>query len=155
VNNSHPKHTLELGIEFLAELVLFAFPYGAEEMGLPHNFWLGLVCWVAGIAIAIRMFWIFPVWEHRLTRLEKGLIAFILLGGFVAIFYKPVLTAYGKRNSEASKFSKTPSPTPIYIPQRNDYSCPDGWTPAGSWGPNGKPDDPYRPIGCKPDPEQR
>jgi NhaP-type Na+/H+ or K+/H+ antiporter len=74
------KTTIELGIEFVVELLLFLYPYGAEQMNLPHNFWLGLGCWVIGTAIAIRMFWIFPVWTHRLTRLEKGLIAFILVG---------------------------------------------------------------------------
>lgn len=95
------KPFLELGIEFAAEFLLFLYPYGAEQMSLPHNFWLGLGCWILGTAIAIRMFWIFPVWTHRLSRLEKGLIAFILVGLFVASFYKPVVTAYGKHNAEA------------------------------------------------------
>ncbi len=40
-------------------------------------------------------------------------------------------------------------PKPIYIPERNDYVCPMGWTPAGGWKENGVPLDPYRPIGCK------
>jgi hypothetical protein len=29
---------LELGIEFVVELLLFLYPYGAEQMNLPHNF---------------------------------------------------------------------------------------------------------------------
>jgi hypothetical protein len=91
---------VELGIEFVVELLLFLYPYGADQMNLPHNFWLGLGCWVVGTAIFIRMFWIFPAWAHRLTKLEKGLIAFILVAGFIAAFYKPVLTAYAKRNGE-------------------------------------------------------
>lgn len=33
----------ELGIEFVVEWLLFLYPYGAEQMNLPHNFYLGLV----------------------------------------------------------------------------------------------------------------
>jgi hypothetical protein len=40
-------------------------------------------------------------------------------------------------------------PNPVYVPERNDYVCPPSWTPAGAWGPNGVPLNPYRPIGCK------
>ena len=111
------KTTIELGIEFVVELLLFLYPYGAEQMNLPHNFWLGLGCWVIGTAIAIRMFLIFPVWTHRLTRLEKGLIAFILVGAFVAAFYRPVMMAYGKRNTEIQPRSKPESNTQAEKPK--------------------------------------
>jgi hypothetical protein len=41
------------------------------------------------------------------------------------------------------------APVPTYIPKRNDYVCPKGWTPAGGWGENGVPTDPYRGVTCK------
>jgi len=107
--DSNKPFVVELSIEFVVELLLFLYPYGAEQMNLPHNFFLGLGCWISGAAIAIRMFWIFPVWTHRLTRLEKGLISFIVLGLFVAGFYKPVVKAYGKRNVGAIESWNTPS----------------------------------------------
>ena len=107
------KHMLELGIEFLAELLLFLYPYGAEQMGLPHNFWLGLGCWIVGTAIAIRMFWIFPVWADRLCNLVKGVIAVMLVVIFVAAFYKPVMLAYSKRNvATEAKLDTKPSTEP-------------------------------------------
>jgi len=99
---------LELGVEFVMELLLFLYPYGADQMNLPHNFWLGLGCWVVGTAIFIRMFWIFPAWAHRFTKLEKALISFILVAIFVTAFYKPVITAYGKRNAEEAKAKPAP-----------------------------------------------
>jgi hypothetical protein len=48
-------------------------------------------------------------------------------------------------------FSWTPQenpPKPIYIPERNDYVCAPGWTPAGAWKEGGVPLNPYTPIGC-------
>jgi hypothetical protein len=48
------------------------------------------------------MFWIFPVWSTRLSRLEKALILFILIAAFVTALYSPVLTAYKSRNAEAT-----------------------------------------------------
>jgi hypothetical protein len=89
---------IELGIELLVELLLFLLPYGAEQMDLPHSFWLGLLCWLCAVAIAVRMFWIFPLWVPHRTELEKGLIVFVGVGLFCAIFYSPVVTAYKKRN---------------------------------------------------------
>ncbi len=109
----------ELSIEFVVELLLFLYPYGAEQMNLPHNFWLGLGCWIGGAVIGIRMFWIFPLWAQRLTKLEKGLIIAILLAAFVSTFYKPVMTAYGKRNGEAEAKPKEqllPENTPKKMP---------------------------------------
>lgn len=100
------KPNIELSIEFAVELLLFLYPYGADQMNLPHNFWLGLACWIVAAAIAVRMFWIFPLWNKRLRHLEKALIAFILVAGFVAVFYKPVVTAYGKRTLETEATGK-------------------------------------------------
>jgi len=110
-NHSNKPVYVELGIEFLSELLLFLLPYGAEQMNLPHNFWLGLGCWIGGLAIAIRMFWIFPYWVPNRTKLERCLIALIFVGIFVAVVYRPVAAAYGKRNGE----SKTG--TPSIVPQ--------------------------------------
>jgi len=120
VAKSSKPISVELSYEFAATLLLFLYPYGADQMNLPHNFWLGLACWIVGTAIAIRMFWIFPVWTHRLTSLEKGLLAFILVVLFVAISYKSVVATYGKRNVEAEApkphtepTSQTSSSTPL------------------------------------------
>lgn len=91
-----PKPIIELGIEFIVELLLFLYPYGADQMDLPHNFWLGLGSWILGTIIAIRMFWIFPLWAKRLSPFHKSLIAGLFVVGFCAVFYKPVLMAYAK-----------------------------------------------------------
>ena len=99
------KLTLELSIEFVFALIAFLGPYGAQEMGLPHNFGMGLGCWIIGWAIIIRAFWIFP-WSRRFSRLEKGLIAFIATAVITTIFYRPILRAYGKRDG-------APVPVPI------------------------------------------
>jgi len=98
---------LELGIEFIVELLLFLYPYGAEQMDLPHNFYLGLGCWIVGTAIAVRMFWIFPLWSDRLSRLEKGLCSLLFLAIFVGAFYRPVMTAYAKRNKGTNAIETT------------------------------------------------
>jgi hypothetical protein len=119
VNSIPQKHMLELGIEFLAELLLFLYPYGADQMGLPHNFWLGLGCWIVGTAIAIRMFWIFPIWADFLSNLTKVIIAAVLVGVFVWAFYKPVRIAYGKRNSESDVKQTAQLATPEKSPTIN------------------------------------
>src|SRR5579864_2481446 len=98
MDNEVKKPLIEISIEFVVEILLFLYPYGAEQMDLPHNFWLGLTCWVVGTAIAIRMFWIFPVWSKRLTKLEKGLISFMVVAALMLVFYQPVVDAYHKRN---------------------------------------------------------
>lgn len=72
-------------------------------MGLGHNFWLGLVSWAVGIVVFIRMFWIFPLWSARLSRLEKGLISFIFVAFVILIFYKPIISAYTKRQTETTE----------------------------------------------------
>jgi len=118
------KTTIELGIEFVIELLLFLYPYGAEQMGLPHNFWLGLSCWFFGTIIAIRMFWIFPVWSSRLTKLEKALISFIMVGLFVLTFYRPVMKAYEKRN--ISEETQKPSPSPQEKPKQEPPPAQEG-----------------------------
>lgn len=86
----------ELGIEFLVELLLFVYPYGADQMNLPHNFWVGLVCWIVGAGIAIRMFWIFPMWADYLSIRLKLAIVVVGLGVFVWVFYRPVTSAHAK-----------------------------------------------------------
>jgi hypothetical protein len=108
-----PAPMLELGIEFSVEVLLFLWQNGAEQMNLPHNFWLGFFSWVVGAILAVRMFWIFPLWSARLSRLEKGLISLIALGGLSLILYRPLLAAYKSQNT--TKIS--PKPTPIPAPQ--------------------------------------
>jgi hypothetical protein len=99
---------VELKIEFVVELLLFLYPYGAEQMNLPHNFWLGLSCWIVATAIAIRMFWIFPRWVPQRTVLEKSLITAILVVGFSVMLHKPVLRAYRSRNESVIAQSQAP-----------------------------------------------
>jgi hypothetical protein len=124
----------ELGIELVVDVLLFVFPYGAEQMNLPHIFWLGFGCWVVGIAIVIRMFWILPVWNSRLTRLEKGLIAAILVALFVAAVYKPVVVAYGKRNvgtEDGTKPISAPPPQPPIPAQKETPNSQQAGKPSG------------------------
>src|SRR5947209_547943 len=110
------NHALELSIEFVVELLLFLFPYGADQMGLPHSFLLGFLCWIVGAAIGLRMFWIFPLWTDRLTWAQKSLICILLLLLFVGIVYKPVLAAYRKQSVEQE--AATPKETQQQ-PQQN------------------------------------
>ena len=103
------KLALELSVELVFALGAFLGPYGAEEMGLPHNFGMGLGCWIIGWAIIIRAFWIFP-WSRRFSRLEKSLIALIATAVITAIFYRPVLHAYGKRDGAPAPVPNTKAP---------------------------------------------
>jgi hypothetical protein len=90
---------LELGLEFLFELLLFLYPFGADQMGIPHNFWVGFISWVAGLCVGIRIFWIFPWWGDHLRFRWKGSISAvaILLFGFVV--WKPVQDAYARAHA--------------------------------------------------------
>jgi hypothetical protein len=108
MTNEAKQPYVELGAEFVAELLLFLYPYGADQMGLPHNFWLGLGCWVFGSAIAIRMFWIFPLWAKRLSPLAKGIIAFLCAAAFIWGFYSPVVAAHAKWVTERSASESRP-----------------------------------------------
>jgi hypothetical protein len=112
MTDSATKPLTELGVEFVVELLLFFYPYGAEQMGLPHNFWLGLGCWVVATMIAVRMFWIFPLRSHKLSRLEKGLIALLLVGGFIWVFFEPVTLAYHRQKSQAEEKPKESESVP-------------------------------------------
>lgn len=98
----------ELTADFFFTLLFFFIPYGAEQMNLPHLFFIGLGCWVIAIAIVIRMFWIFPLWAKHLSQFRKGLIALVFIGVFVTLFYKPVMTAY--RNGDVKGQEKKPIP---------------------------------------------
>jgi hypothetical protein len=68
-------------------------------MGIPHNFLVGFISWVAGLFVGIRIFWIFPWWGDRLRVRWKGLISAvaILLFGFVV--WKPVQSAYARAHT--------------------------------------------------------
>jgi hypothetical protein len=121
------KPTLELTVEFAIELLLVFIPYGADQMGIPHNFWVGLACWILGASIAIRMFWIFPWWSHR-TSLEKGLILFILLAVITIICYQPVMTAYDHRNGKEEAKSAPVQP-PVQTPAQPPVQPPTETTP--------------------------
>jgi hypothetical protein len=88
------NHTTEIGLEFLFEVLLFLYPYGADQMGLPHLFWLGLAAWASGFAVAIRIFWIFPPWANRLNVKTKSTIAIIASCVFMAVLWNPVNNAY-------------------------------------------------------------
>jgi hypothetical protein len=115
-NRSSRPIYIELGIEFLSELLLFLYPFGAEQMNLPHNFWLGLGCWNGGAVIAIRMFWIFPHWVTERTKLERSLIALIFLGLFTVAVYRPVVEAYGRRNTKEASTTSGAQPNTMSAP---------------------------------------
>lgn len=89
----------ELSIELILGILLVLYPYGADQMGLPHNFWVGVCCWIAATALGVRMFWIFPLRSWRLTTLEKGLVSFIALAAFALVFRQPVLDAYHRQGA--------------------------------------------------------
>ncbi len=95
-----PKsHTLELTIEFSVELLLFFLPYGAEQMDLPHNFWLGLASWVLAVGIGVRIFWILP-WTRRLPKPWKLVMSTGVVLSLMVAFWSPVRAAYKKRHLE-------------------------------------------------------
>src|ERR1700735_3921731 len=92
----------EFGLEFLAGLLLALYQLGVEQMGLPHSFTVGLVCWVLFIGIAIRMFWIFPPLENWSRKVKAVTIAVFVIG-FVFLERKPVLNAYEKESDDQAK----------------------------------------------------
>ena len=90
---------LELGVEFLFELLIFFYPFGADQMGIPHNFWLGFISWIAGLLIALRIFWIFPWWADRLSVRRKASISIATVLLFGLIVWKPVQSAYDRAHT--------------------------------------------------------
>lgn len=91
------KHYFELGIEFCLELAFGLYQLGAEQMDLPHNFYIGLFLWVAATALAVRMFWIFPKIEKWPFWVKMPIAAVAILAVTI-VSWKPVSTAYEKRN---------------------------------------------------------
>ncbi|SRR6266481_2578168 len=90
------KKKIELGLEFCAEFLLALYEFGHEQMDLPHNYWVGLFCWVVAISLAIRIFWIFPYLD-RLTSLSKALISAVLIVLPVALEGPTIVYAYKKQ----------------------------------------------------------
>lgn len=90
---STQRRGLELGVEFCLELAIVLYQLGAEQMDLPHNFWVGLVCWIVGLGIALRMLWIFPAFD-RIRWPTKTLVSVVIAGIFVRFMWVPVNTAY-------------------------------------------------------------
>jgi hypothetical protein len=104
MDDARQSRTLELSLEFLVELLLFLYPYGADQMGLPHNFWIGLASWVIGIVIGIRFFWIFPLWNQKIQPTWKSVIAAIVVICFITVAWNPVLTAYKRKEQSEGGF---------------------------------------------------
>lgn len=103
---------LELGIEFCLELAIGLYQLGAEQMDLPHNFWVGLALWVAATALAVRMFWIFPGIE-RLNPKLKAAIAAAGIAALIFISWTPVTNAYRKSQKPVlAQATSEPSPQP-------------------------------------------
>jgi hypothetical protein len=123
VEDTNKPVIVELGIEFFIEFLIFLYPYGADQMGLPHNFWLGLGCWAVGTIVAIRIFFIFPLWSDRLSRLEKSLFAFIFVAILFILFYRPVVAAYHKQEPQIAKPTEQPS-SPQEKPQDKPATSP-------------------------------
>ena len=96
----------ELGLESLFELLLVLYPLGAEQMNLPHNFKIGLACWILALGVGLRMFWIIPPVQNWSSFL-KALVSAALILGFVYVEYGPVLAAYRRELN----------PPPLIIPE--------------------------------------
>jgi hypothetical protein len=94
MTTDNPKPYREFGIEFIFALLSFLYPYGADQMGLPHNFSVGVVCWLVGTGVVVRMVWNSPLWNLKLTILEKSLISFIVVAAIVLLAYRPIVNAY-------------------------------------------------------------
>lgn len=86
-------HKLELGIEFCIELAIALYQFGREQLDLPHNFYLGLGCWVVALVVALRMFWIFPGIE-RLRLSIKAVIVVVIIAFVVRFSWESVRAAY-------------------------------------------------------------
>jgi hypothetical protein len=95
-------HRIELGIGFCLELAIVLYQLGAEQMDLPHNFWVGLVCWVVGLGIAVRMFWILTVLD-RICWPTKSVASVVIVSLFVRVMWAPVIRAYGQQYGVASE----------------------------------------------------
>jgi hypothetical protein len=118
------------GIEFLIGLLTFLYPFGAEQMGLPHNFWVGLGCWLFGAAIAIHIFWTCAL---RFSALEKGLISFIFVAAAALVVYGPLLKAYRALNgggTQTATASKPPAPKLDLQPAPSVDTTPTAKTPS-------------------------
>lgn len=89
----------ELRLELFLELAIALYPLSADEMGLPHNFWIGLGLWVLATAMAIRMIWILP-WVENRSWWVKSCITAIVVIGLVLLFRLPVTGAYKHRGGD-------------------------------------------------------
>ena len=97
-------------------------------MDLPHSFGIGLFLWVAATVLAVRMFWIFPYWVPHRSKLEKGLIAFIGVCGFIAAAANPVTSAYRKSHTGDQSSKRAPPDVGPTDPNRVRIIPPqDGW----------------------------
>jgi hypothetical protein len=86
-------HKKELGLDAILAVLLFVFPFGADQMEIPHNFWVGVGCWTASLALAVRIVWIFPYWEN-ISRRYKAFISIVLLVAALVLAWHPVRSAY-------------------------------------------------------------
>ena len=71
-------------------------------MDLPHNFWVGLVCLVVGLGIAVRMFCILPVLD-RIRWPTKSAASVVIVALFVRVMWAPVMSAYEHQYGVASE----------------------------------------------------
>jgi hypothetical protein len=96
-----PNHKFELGIELCLELGIALYQLGADQMDLPHNFYIGLVSWLVATALAVRMFWILPALET-----VKWYVKFVIATSVLTVMFfmarDPVMDSY-KRHEEASR----------------------------------------------------
>lgn len=101
------SHWPEFGIEFLIEFGLALYQLGAEQMGLPPNFEVGLTCWIVAICVAVRMFWIFPpllriLWPGKVLVTAVVMILLVYLG------WRPVSNAYLEKHPLSGDAMKAP-----------------------------------------------
>ena len=101
-------HRLELGIEFCLELATVMYQLGAEQMGLPHNFGIGLTLWMIAIALVLRILWIFP-WVEKWPSWVKIAAATIGVAVLVVFAWSPVEHSYHKRGIPRGDSQQKPS----------------------------------------------
>ena len=107
---SKKRRSVEVGIEFCIEFLLALYQFGREQMDFPHDYWVGLFCWLFAIALGIRILWIIPGLEP-LGWLWKALISTVLVLGFVRLEGSTVIESYKKQfvlSEEAKRLPCSP-----------------------------------------------
>jgi hypothetical protein len=76
-------HKVELGIEFCLGVFIALYQLGAEQMDIPHNFWVGLGSWVIAGAIGVRIIWILMDSRRLVWKIVLCFIPLMIFGWLV------------------------------------------------------------------------